>query len=217
MQAQRKGSQPLAGFDKTSEILRWSQCTCAVLHHLSQRSKHQHTQPAMVQAHAQQAVAVSSRALLTVQVVVVQHQVEGGTCTARWNAHVWPVCSQHCLQLLVLHSIGRAGKRLGSRRPDCKRAGMQTRRMASAQQCCLYSSVSVLVDVGKSMVRTVMSSCLHSLCTLPRPQTADPAQQAPSPLEAYSYIYSNWSGHKSLTPLWEPSEAHGAGLTSQNS
>ena len=30
----------------------------------------------------------------------------------------------------------------------------------------------------------------------------------------YSYSYSKWSGLTSLTPLWEPNEAHGAELTS---
>jgi len=32
-----------------------------------------------------------------------------------------------------------------------------------------------------------------------------------------NYSYSNWSGLKSLTAVWEPSEAHGAELTSQTS
>ena len=31
---------------------------------------------------------------------------------------------------------------------------------------------------------------------------------------SYSYSYSKWSGLTSLTPLWEPNEAHGAELTS---
>ena len=33
----------------------------------------------------------------------------------------------------------------------------------------------------------------------------------------YSSSYSNWSGFKSLTPLWEPNESYGAEITSYNS